>query len=537
MPESAFTAVIDHLRAAAQAYADRPALVGPEKVSYGEFYQRVRLWASRLARAGVQRGEQIAIWTSKSVSYVTAIYAAMEAGGTYVPLDGAQPVERAGKIVGEAEPAVLITTSQRYTALAKSLPSSLRLILLLDGLRGGLPVPPAGVVLDAAEPPSRQGHLEFVPPATVGPDDIAAILFTSGSTGVPKGVQISYRNLDAFIGWAVLEFGLRSDDVLANHAGFHFDLSTFDLFAAAASGASVWIVREEEQRDVSALIGGICHHNVTTLYCVPSVLTMLTVSGALTPDVTTGLKRVLFAGEVFPIKHLRNFARQLPETCALYNLYGPTETNVCTFHKVRPSDLHQSKPIAIGLPLPGQKAMLLNERGEAAVAAGELVIEGSCVTPGYFNLADPANSANHKSGRHATGDLAVWEDGVLYYCGRKDRMLKINGNRVELGEIEAALSSLPEIAETAVVGVVTGSGQSLVAFLSPRPGARIPSVIDVKQHCSARLPRYMIPNIVRCVDALPKTPNGKTDYLALRRSAEAAATRPAQRSLAPAVEE
>jgi amino acid adenylation domain-containing protein len=540
MPGTTFTTVIDGLRVSARVHANRPAFLGPDAMDYAALYRQVRHYASRFAGARLGRGERVAIWAPKSGAFVTAIYAAMELGGVYAPLDGAQPVERARKILAGAEPAVLVTDRERYATLNGALPPSVRLVLLLDGGERDLPAAPEGVELDAAEPLNRELVGDFVPPEpmSVGPDDIAAILFTSGSTGMPKGVQISYRNLHAFIGWAVAEFQLTQDDVLTNHAGFHFDLSTFDLFAASAAGAAVWIIREGEQRDVGALADGIRRHGVTTIYCVPSLLTMIASSKALTPEITASLKRVLFAGEVFPIKHLRALAGQLPAECALYNLYGPTETNVCTFHRVRPEDLESTRPVALGLPLPGQEALLLDENGdpiEEEGEIGELVMAGGCVTPGYFNRFDPANHDNHGIGRHATGDLVTREGGLLYYCGRKDRMLKINGNRVELGEIEAALSSMSAIHEAAVIAVIGETAQTLIAFFSSRAGDARPGVLEIKRHCSKLLPRYMIPNVIRGMDSLPKNSNGKIDYLALRHTAEAAVAVPAAPQPEPAV--
>lgn len=534
------TTVIDALRTSALVHGDRAAFVGRDAIAYGAFYLRVRHWAQRFTRAGLARGERVAIWAPKSDLFVTAIYATMEAGAAYVPLDGAQPAERARKIIASAEPAILVTDCERFCALSGELPSSLRLVLLLDGEDGAWPLAPAGVETDAVslvtEAPNVSAALPE--PVMVVPDDIAAILFTSGSTGMPKGVQISYKNLNRFIGWAVEEFELTANDVLTNHAGFHFDLSTFDLFAAATVGAAVWIVRENEQRDICTMADGLSRHGVTTLYCVPSLLTMLAGSGALTPEVSASLKRVLFAGEPFPIKHLRILAKQLPPKCALYNLYGPTETNVCTFHKVRPSDLEQERPVPIGLPLPEQIAMVIDGEGrlvETDGEIGELIIGGDCVTAGYFNRIDPANHDNHRTGRHATGDLVTRKDGLLHYCGRKDRMLKVNGNRVELGEIEAALSRHPAILEAAAIGVVTETGQTLAAFYSVRPGDAPPGAIEIKRHCAAWLPRYMIPHLARHLDALPKNANGKIDYLALRRVAEHAIAGPSLNKPAPAM--
>ncbi|ABC32682.1 Non-ribosomal peptide synthetase modules and related protein [Hahella chejuensis KCTC 2396] len=517
--ESGFVPVIDYLRRSAANFPQRPAFVGPEEISYEQFYARVRRWAGYFRYAGLQPGDRVAIWLPKQIDYVVALYAAMECGGVYVPMDGVQPVERAKKILAGAEPAILVTDSARFEQLDDTTCASLRLALVTDFHK----------VPDAAAPgcfavASRASADAFEPtpeqtPHHPGPQDLAAILFTSGSTGMPKGVQISYGNLHAFIGWALQELSLSERDVFSNHAGFHFDLSTFDLFAAAAAGAGVWVIGEEQQRDVAALSEGIHRYGISVWYSVPSILSLMVNAGALDTDVTASLRYLIFAGEVFPIRPLRELSQRLPADCALYNFYGPTETNVCLYYRVTAEDLQRDKPVYIGAPLPGQTALVLDDQGlpvSAPGAIGELVIEGSCVTPGYRNRVDPANADNHLQGRHATGDLVGYENGYLYYHGRKDRMLKINGYRVELGEIEAALSTMPGIREIAVVAEITEQAQNLIAYFSAVDPASAPSVLAIKQHCQTRLPRYMIPKLVRRLDELPKSRNGKIDYLALK---------------------
>jgi acyl-coenzyme A synthetase/AMP-(fatty) acid ligase len=233
---------------------------------------------------------------------------------------------------------------------------------------------------------------------------------------------------------------------------------------------------------------------------------------------TAALRYVLFAGEVFPIRHLRTLHGLLPVSCALYNLYGPTETNVCLFHRVRERDLARDRPVYIGTPIPGQTAEVVDGDGnpvDATTELGELVISGSCVTPGYWGTGDGRNDANHRRGRHATGDLVRREDGLFVYHGRKDRMIKLNGNRVELGEIEAALLSVPAIVEVAVVVDTCESAQNIVAFYATGDGAAKLGLLEIKKHCSGLLPRYMIPRFAHHLDELPKNRNGKIDFGAL----------------------
>ncbi|NHZ38065.1 D-alanine--poly(phosphoribitol) ligase [Massilia rubra] len=515
MSTPTFTPVIDYLRTSAQEHPDRLAFVDPDDISYRQFYQSVRQRAAHFARHGTQPGDRVAIWLPKCRDYALSLYAAMEIGAVYVPLDGTQPAERARKILDSAEPTVLVTDAAHFRALDGWRRDTLKLILIVDDVPGEYaPLANTAIMKLAALQPS----VELPPPFAAAVDDLAAILFTSGSTGVPKGVQISYGNLHSFIAWALAEFKLTPHDVFANHAGFHFDLSTFDYFAAAAVGAAVWIVREDEQRDLAALIAGIRRHQVSVWYSVPSALALLAGSGELTSELTASLRHVLFAGEVFPIRQLQALKSCLPAACALYNLYGPTETNVCLYYQVRDDDMARDKPVYIGSTLPGVMAEIVDADGQPVSgehAIGELVVSGACVTPGYWRRQEPAAHVNHLHGRHATGDLVGIENGFLYYHGRKDRMLKLNGNRIELGEIEAVLGAMPGIAEVAVVAACAGDTQHIVAYYTLRHAGERLGVLDIKRYCSARLPRYMIPRLARQLEELPKNANGKIDYRAL----------------------
>ncbi|HEY1920542.1 MAG TPA: amino acid adenylation domain-containing protein [Streptosporangiaceae bacterium] len=512
--------------------AGHPALLGPEPRSYGELEHDVAAFASWLARLGAGPGDRVAIWTGKGTRYAEAILAALRAGGAYVPLDGGQPPARAQAILADADPVVLVTDAERLAALAGHLDwPALRAIVLADGPPADTEpadTEPADTELADTEPADTELADNNAPvpvyswdKVLAGPgqylpvpreDDLAAILYTSGSTGTPKGVQITHHNLGNFVSWARAEFDVNERDVFAGHASFNFDLSTFDLFVALSAGASVWIIPGDQARDVAAIATGLREHGVTVLYCVPAILHLLTVSGALTGPAVARLRYVLFAGEVFPQPQLRALAALLPPGTSLYNLYGPTETNVCTFYHVQPADLARDEPVPIGAPITGAHVSVVDEYGCAVSGDepyGQLIVTGDCVTPGYWRRPGESAAAGHPDGRHATGDLVSYRDGQLVYRGRQDRMVKLSGYRVELGEIEAAALRHPGITQAAVVVDRHRGTPRLVLYYTP--AARL-SLIDIKRHCATRLPAYMVPQLAVPLPALPRTPNGKTDY-------------------------
>lgn len=522
------TALIRLPQSLSAQQAARPALVGERTVTYGELQASVASVACGLLGAGAAVGDRVAIWMDKRPRYAEAVLGTLQAGCAYVPLDGGQPADRVRTILADCEPVALFTDSHHWERLAdQALPASIRTIVVCHGTAAAPRPAPAAADGGRVPPQTWEGfaagaarHVVFLP--ALDRDDLASILYTSGSTGTPKGVRITYRNLANFIRWARAELLVGPDDVFANHASFNFDLSTFDLFTALSAGARLWIVADDQARDAGALAAGIREHGVTVWYSVPSVLHLLTASGALTPETARGLRYVLFAGEVFPIRQLRALAELLPPATELYNLYGPTETNVCTYHRVRPEDLGREEPVPIGRPVTGARVSVVDEDGRVLDdpdAVGELVVEGDCVTPGYWGRESEPAAAHHWKGRHATGDLVSYERGDLVYRGRRDRMVKLSGYRVELGEIEAAVLRHPGIASAAVVVDTRGPERRIALYYTPRDGGRGPALIEIKRHCARYLPRYMLPQTATRLDELPRNANGKTDYRRLGETA------------------
>jgi len=345
-------------------------------------------------------------------------------------------------------------------------------------------------------------------------DDIAYILYTSGSTGKPKGVCISNRNALAFVEWAVSEMDIMPYDHLANHAPFHFDLSVFDLYAAFSRGASVCLIPDGSSYVPHHLVRFLVSEAITLWYSVPSVLILMMEQGALL-DVEHSLRAILFAGEPFPMKHLRRLYACWP-WLRLLNLYGPTETNVCTFYPVINLQSDPVKPLPIGKACSGDTVWAQKEDGSLVGPGeeGELMVTGPTVMIGYWG--QPA----HGNRPYATGDIVrLEEDDNYLYLGRKDQMVKVRGHRIEPGDIEAVLELHPQIHAAAIVVAGSGLDARLVAFVvllaSPTP-----TLLEIKRFCAERLPRYMIVDNLFVLSELPRTRNGKIDRLVLMQSTQ-----------------
>lgn len=362
---------------------------------------------------------------------------------------------------------------------------------------------------DSAAPAGPFDH-----PSTA--EDLAYILYTSGSTGRPKGVRITHGNARSFVDWWVRELAALPEDRFANHAPFGFDLSVLDLYGAFAAGASVHLVPTELSYAPEHLTRFLRERCISIWYSVPSALSlMIREGGLLDEDAPPGLRAVLFAGEPCPISTVRELAAWTE--ARLLNLYGPTETNVCTFHEVTATTLETDRPPPIGMASSGNTVWAVTDDGQTAGVGeeGELLVMGPTVMPGYWGCPPLA-------GPYRTGDLVrVLPDGSFDYLGRQDGLVKVRGHRVELGEVEATIAQHPEVSEVAAVVAGAGLSRHLDVFVATRGGAA-PGVLSLKRHVAERLPRYMIPDVVHHVPALPRTGNGKIDRMALAARADSA---------------
>lgn len=461
---------------------------GSSAVTYAQLDERIDALATAFRRAGLGRGDRVVVWSPKSPDTIAAMQAALRLGAVYVPVDPLTPAGRVSTILRAAGAQVLCVPSDLFAQVEASFP-------------------PGIACVDPAAPSSPE-----VPAAAdlAGPDDPAFILFTSGSTGTPKGVCISHRNALSFVEWAVAELAPGPEDRFANHASFSFDLSVLDIYAAFTAGAAVCLVPAEYAYAPRRLVEFLHRERITVWYSVPSVLMLMQAEGGLLDaPPPPSLRALLFAGEPFPIP----FVRQLASWTAvrLLNLYGPTETNVCTFHEVGPEDLRRDSPVPIGRPCSGDDVWARGPDGSPVAPGdeGELIVAGPTVFLGYWGEAPQV-------GPFATGDrVRVRADGSFDYLGRDDGMVKVRGHRIELGEVAAALHSHRDIADACVVGAGDGLDRQLVAFVVRAPGQTC-GTIAIRRHLAQHLPPQMIPQVIRFVAELPRTARGKLDTTTLQ---------------------
>ncbi len=506
------------LSKSAKNYPEKPAVWARGKsITYRELDERSNQVAHLLQNRGIQKGDRVGLFFPKSVESIISMLGVLKAGGVYVPLDPQAPADRVGYIIGNCGIRILITTKDKRAELSEETRGLLEASILVEGEGNGSDLIAWSSLSNF--PPSHAPDVALIE------TDLAYILYTSGSTGRPKGVMLSHQNALTFVEWCAEEFGVRSEDRLSNHAPLHFDLSVFDVYNTLEAGATVYLITEDLALFPTSLSSFIENQKITIWYSVPSALMLLLLHGRLTPEKLKSLRVILFAGEVFPMKYLRQLA-EISQQSSLYNLYGPTETNVCTYYRVERERLASMDKLPIGIACANTETFSVNPDGQLAGKgeAGELYVRGPGVTYGYWadqekthKMVVPNHFQEHfEEKMYRTGDIVtVGDDGNYYFQGRRDSMIKSRGYRIELGEIESALLSHPGVREAAVLAVPDEIiGNRIRAVVA----AHIPGsvgVLELQQYCASRVPKYMIPELVDLFDELPKTSTGKIDRVKL----------------------
>jgi len=522
----ATTALHDLLARAAQRHPDAVAVedtVGKPEVASGITYRELDRLSDRLRDRlrvqGVNAGDRVGLYLRKSADGVASMFGILKAGAAYVPVDPTAPPPRNAYILDNCSVTSVVVErrfEQRLRAEMEAL-GRVPALIVVDEVGAGRGLG------DALDREDRGTPVPTRPSSRPSPHDLAYILYTSGSTGKPKGVMLSHENATSFVDWCSETFGLTTSDRCSSHAPFHFDLSILDIYLTLKHGATLVLVAEEIGKEPQRLAQFIAGRRLSVWYSAPSILGLLAQYGNLARLDLSALRLVLFAGEVFPVKHLRLLQDQVPKP-RYFNLYGPTETNVCTFFEVPgrvPDD--RTEPYPIGGACSHLRTRVVDPEGRTLPAgeAGELCVAGPGVMQGYWNLPEQTARAflpeSQAERWYRTGDIvSEAPDGNYVFLGRRDRMVKRRGYRVELGEIESALYRHALVLEAAVIALPDAeSGVRIKAFLTCRDGKR-PTLIDLKAFCAQHLPAYMVPDLFAFADTLPKTSTDKIDYQRLK---------------------
>lgn len=506
-----------YLEASAARFPQRTAVVDPSGASltYADLRSQAARIAGYLRARGVRRGDRVGVVLPKGIAAVAAIFGILRAGAAYVPIDWKAPRERGARILADCGVRLAFVDPSASDVASGDAPIEAVVVGASAADAGGAPSGCASWDAVLSFPP-----LEETDPGS-GPDDLAYILYTSGSTGVPKGVTLTHGNATSFVDWCSEIFAPSEHDRFSSHAPFHFDLSVFDLYVSIKHGGCLFLISESIAQNPKALTRFVADQGLTVWYSTPSVLRVMAQFGGMGQVGATSLRLVLFAGEVFPVKHLREVVRLWP-TPRYFNLYGPTETNVCTFSQIpTPIPDERTEPFPIGLPCRHCLALVLDGEGRPAASGEEglLHIAGPPVFQGYWGRPRETEAAFiEREGRrwYNTGDVVREEPGAGYiFRGRRDRMVKRRGHRIELGEIEAGLLTSARLCEAAVVALSDpDAGVKITAFVVPS-GDPPPSLIDLKAHSARALPASMSPDAFITLAALPRTSTDKIDYPAL----------------------
>ncbi len=535
------TTLLQHgVTAQAQARPEAIALVFKDtRLTHGALEQASNRLAHLLKDAGCRRGDRVGLLMPKMPMAIVAMLGALKADAIYVPMDPASPAARQARVLEVSDCRCILAAGPVGKNLRDAVAAAtLRERPIIGWLDEDAPSEadpaPAFTPYDLPAYPAT-------PPAYANTDaDVAHILFTSGSTGVPKGVMITHASVAQLIQWAAAYFGITPTDRISQHPPLRFDVSTFDVFGTLWAGAELHLVPPELNLLPHKLAQFIRDARLTQWFSVPSVLNLMANFDVVRQDDFSFLRRVLFAGEPLPTPTLIHWMRRLPHV-QFTNLYGPTETTiVSSYYTVPRCPADEREPIPIGSPCGGEELLVLDAqlRPVGAGDIGDLYIRGVGVSPGYWRDPEKTRAAflpypggaSPQDRIYKTGDLARrGADGLFYFVGRADTQIKSRGYRIELGEIEAALHSLPGLRESAVVAIQSEGfeGWLICCAYVPAPGEGV-STKSLRKDLAALVPGYMLPARWMRYEVLPKNDNGKIDRPQLKNAFLRAERRPVQ---------
>lgn len=469
------------------------------RVSYEELKVASKRIGSALTKY-VSHNKPVPIYMEKGIACLEVFMGALYAGGFYSLLNVGLPKNRLDQIIGVLDVSYLVTDKEHYED-AKNMFEGKDILLYEDLVNAQID--------DEKLAEIRNNALDIDP---------VYANFTSGSTGVPKGVLVGHRSIIDFIDTFVDTFCFNDKDVIGNQAPFDFDVSVKDIYPALKTGATLVIIPKDLFSKPAELVDFIIDHKVTNLTWAVSALCLISTFHGLDYKVPTSVKRVLFSGEVMPMKHLKEWMDHLPDTM-FANLYGPTEiTCNCTYHIIDRNREYEKIPV--GIPFKNEGVFLLDEENKLVTGEntnGEICVRGTALALGYYknweqmNKAFVQNPLNNEyiDMIYRTGDLGYYHDGELYFAGRKDFQIKYLGHRIELEEIDKAIGNISKVERVCTIFIEEKS--KLIAFYVGDIESK-----ELHETLKEQLPVFMLPGKFVKLDTMPITKNGKIDRKALK---------------------
>jgi D-alanine--poly(phosphoribitol) ligase subunit 1 len=496
--------VPDRFADMARIHRDKPALVWPERIiTLGELDRLSDKAAHFLRQEGVCKGDRICIRLDKTPLAYVLIVACLKVGAPYFVVDPSNPVARTEHMLGRCMPKLI------FSAPEPALPAGHWRIISIDREN-------ELAVLEGASSGAFESGTDIVG------TEPAYIMFTSGSTGFPKGAVMSHANLLNFIHWAQQEFAVTPEDVFTNVNPLYFDNSVFDVYASVMNGASLVPFDSATMKDPYRVLQRIEDLRCTVYFSVPSLLIYFQTLKVITPSTFAGLRTIVFGGEGYPKTKLKELFDCVHPRVDLVNVYGPTEcTCICSAYRLTETDFDTLDGYPpLGRAISNFSFTILNQQDEAVAPGevGELYLGGPCVGLGYFNEPELTQQAFRQNALNSlyhdrlyrTGDLVRVspQDGKIYFVGRKDNQIKHQGYRVELGEIEHALCRIRGVDEAVALHTTRDGVSAIIGVVASSQGLTSDAL---RKEVAGMVPGYMVPSRVDILDRLPKNDNGKID--------------------------
>lgn len=493
---------------------------GADQLTYDQFHKKTSQLARALVEMGVKKGDRVGIYMYRSIETALAIHGILKCGAVYVPMDPNAPISRIEYILHDCEINVLISSDLLSKRLSDLLESPNYLIKAIIGVETSF-----ATVRQCSWSEVDQFICDPYLNDAISEDDLAYIIYTSGTTGDPKGIMHTHRSGLAYARLSADLYGVRSEDILANHSPIFFDISTMGILTMPYVGGTTVIVSEMHTKLPSSLAQLMSDEKITIWYSVPLAIMQMCTMGVLKDKDTSSLRWLLYGGEPFPIKHLTELLDLLPNTqCS--NVYGPAEVNQCTYYNF--STIHDEwKEVPLGKEWDETKIKIIDDNLEKTIEGevGELLVHSVTMMAGYWNNPELTRKSimnlPDEEGQvipyYRTGDLVkTLPSGDLQFMGRKDRQIKVRGYRVELNGIESTLTDHPCVKEAAVYVIKNADETNAIEAIVTLEG-KSNQLTDIAlfDYLGSVLPGYSVPSKIIIGESIPRTAAGKIDHKAL----------------------